>query len=497
MNKKLISVALALTLSACTVGCAKSSDSPKVDALKNGNYYLTEKGTPLAYDTLTFDFLGGSDVMPVGGFYGPYNSGGTVDGLEIPQILSDKYYSLIADAGINMIVYAKDEDTASVEKSLQLGEKYGIGLFANVSQITSFCGRQDDKSKRYTAGDKMPFGESEMSGWIERYAKYDSLIGIKGADEPFWYQLDALQATYDVLRSVDYGNLPLYVNSLGYGGGDLTYGGWEENISQQQYFEKIYGDIGLPFLSATGYFYTQKDTPDSELSMMFTELSQIRSLANEYGVPMWRMLQAGGQWNDAAQEIESVDPYPDEGELLFDVNIALCYGCKAIQYFPLIQPVHFAYAPNGTFDFDRNGIISAAGNVTRWYYYVQKANKQIAAIDHVLMNSANVGMIVHGSKANKLADTQATDRDEIIRDGKFRQLTSVSGSDCFVGCFDYNGGTALYVVNYSRKSKANVTLNFDKKYGFEVIQRAVSAEVSAKNLPLTLEAGEGVLVVLK
>lgn len=497
MNKKVISGILAVALAFGTAaGCGGSTEA-KVEELKNGNYFLTEKAEPLSYNTLSFDFMGGSDVMPLGGFYGPYNSGGTIDGLEIPQILSDKYYSLISDAGINMIVYAKDEDTASVEKTLRLGEKYNIGIFANISQITSFCGRQKDVSKRYKAGGKMPFGATEMSNWIQKFASYDSLIGIKGADEPFWYQLDALHAAYDVLREVDYGKLALYVNALGYGGGDLTYGGWEENITQKQYFDKIYGDIKLPFLSATGYFYTQKDTPDGELSIMFTELSQIRSLANDYGVPMWRMLQAGGQWNDSEEELVSVDPYPDEGELLFDVNIALCYGCKAIQYFPLIQPVHFAYAEDGAYDFDRNGIISAAGNVTRWYYYVQKANTQIRAIDHVLMNSANVGMIVHGDKANKLADTQAKNREELIRDGKFRQLTSVSGDDCFVGCFDYLGGTALYVVNYSRKEKANVTLNFDKKYGYEVIQRAVSAEVSAERLPLTLEAGEGVLVVLK
>ena len=151
---------------------------------------------------------------------------------------------------------------------------------------------------------------------------------------------------------------------------------------------------------------------------------------------------------------------------MFDVNIALCYGCKAIQYFPLISPLHFAYAPDGTYDFNRNGLISAAGSVNEWYYYVQKANRQIKAIDHILMNSANIGLIVHGD-------------------------------DCFVGCFDYLGGTALYVVNYSRKEKAEVTLGFDKRYGYEVIQRAVSTEVAGKNLPLTLEAGEGVLVVLK
>ncbi len=503
MNKKITAAIASFAMLACTLsGCATKSPAAKVEKLRNDNYYISEKVQPLEYNTLSFNYLGGKDVMPIGGFYGPYASGGSIDGYKFPQLIDEKYYKLISEAGLNMIVYSADYNKSNVRRSLELGGKYGIGQFANCSLVDVISGRLD-KTKgetlddAYHKGDPLPFTEQDLYNEIKDLLEFDSLLGIRGADEPFWYQLDGLAEVSKMITDIGYGDTRMYVNALGYGGGDLTYGGWEENITQEQYFEKLFTDVKLPFLSATGYFYTQKDTPDKDLSIMFPTLSSIRSLANKYGVPMWRMLQAGGQWNDEAVEKESVDYYPNEGELLFDVNIALCYGCKAIQYFPLISPLHFAYAPDGTYDFNRNGLISAAGSINEWYYYAQKANKQIAAIDHVLMNSANAGMIVHGANANELARTADEGRDELIRDGKFRQLTSVSGDDCFVGCFDYLGGTALYVVNYSRKSKANVTLNFDKTYGYEVIQRAVSAEVAAKNLPLTLEAGEGVLVVLK
>ena len=84
------------------------------------------------------------------------------------------------------------------------------------------------------------------------------------------------------------------------------------------------------------------------------------------------MLQAGGQWNDAGAWIDSVAPYPSEGEMLFDVNISLAYGAKAIQYFPLIQPQYYANQTGGTYDFEnRNALIGADGNLTRWYYYAQ------------------------------------------------------------------------------------------------------------------------------
>ncbi len=497
MKKRLISCIAAFAVFGATfAGCS----SVKVEPLKNDNYYITEKGEPAKYATLSFDYLGGADVMPIGGFYGPYNSGGSIDGYQFPQLVDDKYFSLIADAGLNMIVYSADVQEASVMRSLELGEKYGIGQFANVAIVDTLVRRLRDEeplSKAYRKGDPLPFDTRELYESAKRLFSYDSLLGIRGTDEPFWYQLDGLAEVSRMVREIGRGDMQMYVNALGYGGGDLTYGGWRENITQEQYFEKIFSDVKVPFLSSTGYFYTQKDTPDKDLSIMFPTLSSVRSLAQKNNIPLWRMLQAGGQWNDESIEKESVDYYPNEGELLFDVNIALCYGCKAIQYFPLISPLHFAYAPDGTYDFNRNGLISAVGSVTEWYYYAQKANKQIKAIDHVLMNSANIGLIVHGEKANALARTTDENREELIRDGKFRQLTSVSGDDCFVGCFDYLGGTALYVVNYSRKEKANVTLNFDKKYGYEVIQRAVSSEVAATKLPLTLEAGEGVLVVLK
>ena len=67
-----------------------------------------------------------------------------------------------------------------------------------------------------------------------------------------------------------------------------------------------------------------------------------------------------------------------------------------------------------------------------------------------------------------------------------------------MGCFNYKGGTALYVVNYNRKEKANVSLSFGcDDYRYTVIQRGKSCDVVGGRIPLTLDYGEGALVVLK
>ena len=124
--------------------------------------------------------------------------------------------------------------------------------------------------------------------------------------------------------------------------------------------------------------------------------------------------------------------------------------------------------------------------MTRWYYYAQRANKQIQAIDHVLMKSANEGVIVHGEDATRVIVTNGEERNTVLESKTFRQLKSVEGDDCVIGCFDYQGGTALYVVNYSRTEKADVKLRFDgNDYLYEVIQRAQSDKFIGNAIPLS------------
>ena len=480
-----------------TTGCACEGKGERMKKLAEGQYIMTEKGEVKSVNKLTFDYIGGSDVMPIGGYWGPYSSGGSINGYVFPDLISDEIYGALSEAGINMIVRSADNasyaDSAVAEKGLALADKYNIGIFVPTDEMDSLAG----PNTQYKDGRELPFSLNEFKELTGRLSKYNSFLGYSVTDEPTWTRLDGFGRAFGLFEEIGMsGTYNMYANVLPYLSGKGGFGGGPE-IDAEDYFNRIYRDYNIPILSSTGYFYTQQDTPDNMLSKLFTSLSSLRACAIKYNVPFWRMLQAGGQWKDAQIDMESVPVYPSEGELLFDVNIALAYGCKAIQYFPLVQPHYFAYAPNGTFDFNRNGIISAAGKKTQWYYYVQKANKQIKAIDHVLMNATSEGLIAHGDKARSLSHSYDESRTEFFKEEKYRQLTSVSGDDCFIGCFDYKGGTALYVVNYSRTEKAKVNLSFRDNYGYEIYQRALLAEVMGKKVELTLENGEGVLIVLK
>ena len=66
-----------------------------------------------------------------------------------------------------------------------------------------------------------------------------------------------------------------------------------------------------------------------------------------------------------------------------------------------------------------------------------------------------------------------------------------------VGCFDYKGGTALYVTRNSIESAGTVTLHFNGNYGYDIVTRGKTSFRAGESLELYLEAGEGILVTLR
>ena len=521
-NKKLLALALAgFTAFACAScsggngnsgngGGSSNSESKGSLALYRDGMSYTESDTIAENEVyaLYYDIMGGSDVMPIGGFYAPYASGGSVEGNPSPDFLTDYYYKVLSDAGINMFAYSVDRhsygsENANVHKSLDLCEKYNIGYFVDSYWVMNQLGSHtedyplEDMTLGTAQGQKIL---ENIIGELSKNGTRKSFLGLHSYDEPFTAQLDNIGVLSDAFYSASgTEGLDMYLNARGYWAGEDNFWGYSSPMEFEEYINMIFEVVKPRMLSATQYPYISAETSEDVLtSLMYNILAQYRSYAKKYKVPFWRMLQAGGQWNDEMQWIESKDPYPSEGELLYDVNMALCYGAKAIQYFPLIQPFHFSYATGGTYDFtNRNGLIGADGNLTRWYYYAKRANTQIQAVDEYLMHSSSEKILVHGDKAINAIITKGQPTEDIVVAGDYRQLKSVSGDDSIVGCFNYKGKTALYVVNYSRTAKANVTLSFDKSdYRYTVIQRGETADVVGGQIPLTLDAGEGALIVL-
>lgn len=426
--------------------------------------------------SLYFDALGGKDVMPIAVFYSPFTPSYIKNGNALPDYTDEYYIKLFADAGINMFSAAPETyplAKSSIEKVLALAEKYNIGYYV----------------KDYNIGEMfigaMEVDEEKIAEAIDQFSQYKSFIGFYGYDEPLYEAIDYIGRTNAAIEKVGEGKYTSYVNFLpNYNG--LKYTRGSQDISYEQYIEKFFKEGNGKYFCFDHYVFEAND-----YKLYFKNLDIVKKLSDRYKIPFWSFIQAGGQFNDLMTEMPSKDYYPSEGRFIWNVNTTIAYGAKGIQYFMGIQPVYFAYAPNGTYDFKRNGLIGADGSINEWYYYAQKVNKQLLACDEVLMNALNRGVIPSGGGAAE----DLRDLSLVINSGRFHELTGVEG-DALIGCFEYNNKTVLYVVNYSFDSTNDIILKFDSARSLSITQRAATTEVAAKNVMIHLEAGEGVMIMV-
>lgn len=470
MEKRKISLALAALLSLSTLAFASCGE----DTSTVTDY---DKVYPdRVVNTYSFDIIGGQDVMPIGLYFGPYTPNGSKNGETLPNFTDEYYIKMIADAGINLFTYCPEsypQARASIKKVLTLSEKYNIGYYVNSYDVVSM-----------THGYR-PLDVDTLKAAVEEFAEYKSFVGFYSKDEPYYEQLESIGAVNQALNEEYDNKYSTYVNMLPrWEERPLKYTSGTEDVTYEEYVGRYFREGNGKYISWDHYVWDFKSYKG-----YFNNMAIIREMAEEYGMPYWAFIQAGGQWNDQELEFESLpEPYPTEGQVMWNVNTSLACGVKGIQYFLGFQPLHFAYAPNGTYDFTRNGLFGANGNVNRWYYYAQKMNVQIKGVDEVLMNAYNVGILP--------SDTIKADfegNSMVIEGNEFHQLKGIQG-DALVGCFEYEKRTVLYVVNYTHNSAQDVILDFNDKHEVTVVQRGNDKSVSAQHLGIHLEAGEGVMV---
>lgn len=429
-------------------------------------------------DVYGFEFLGGTDVMPIAGYYGPMPSNYSVDGQSLPDYISDEFFEKIAESGINLIhhQYADYATIPSiVKKLLGLGEKFNIGICVYDSRIRDNLGEET-------------MSVEDIDEIVNDYRNYPAFCGLYITDEP---TSDYYYSNHSNTRITEYGKLFSNLKALDiFGYANLfpmvTAADKEQYI---KYLQEYIDTCDVYYMSWDKYVFDKGNTK----SDYFLNMSLCREYAEKVNIPFWPYIQAGSQWNaSTVSGIDTVGYYPTEGEFVWNVNTSLAYGAKGIQYFPLIQPYYYAFAMSTDFDFERNGIFGAWGNKNRWFYYAKNVNAQIAAVDAVLMNSVNKGVIVTG----KDAKNDNKDSKYLIDGDSWRELTEVAG-DSLIGCFNYKGKSAFYVVNYDTEYAQKIFLKLNEKYNLSVTQGAKTTFISTDALELTMAAGEGVLVVVE
>lgn len=433
---------------------------------------------------ISFDIIGGKDVMPIGAYYIPYSSIYSYNGNDLPNYISDEFYAKIADSGINLLMHSVTDYSDApnlVMKNLDLGAKYNIGVLVDDATITGQAGQE-------------VISKEDITTQLSKYMNHPGFAGLYVTDEPttlytytIYNENNTIEKYGDISKLLnDEVGIFCYTNAFHSGGSD------KEKAVYERYIEDIYNTMHPQYLSFDRYVFDK--THAKSMRNFFYDLEIMRKVSQKYNVPFWTYIAAGSQWNDGMTRFDSETPYyPDEGQFDWSVNVALAFGAQGVQYFPLIQPHFFAWAESTEFDFERNGIFGAWGNKTQWFYYAQDMNKHLRAIDEVLMNSVNKGVIASGEKAIKETSYAET---AIMAGTSWRELESIHG-DALVGCFNYQGKTALYVANYSYEYAQEVELKFNGNYNFTVIQNAEAKQYTGKGITLDMYAGDGVLIVFE
>lgn len=502
MNKKIskiiicaISVLMAIPMSMFTAcGSGEGNDGGNGGKNEiNGETYVVAKNW--GKEKLYTHYLGGlgEGVMPIGGFGGPYTPSGTsYNGHIQPDFNDDKYWQIMQDCGVNNIVFTWNEyrqnGTATIMRALDQAQKYGMTYFVR------------DNAALYSASENASafVGDKTLEEIISPYINHPACAGIFGKDEPSGQEMSLYGRLSKSFYDLGYEGKDVYMNLLpNYAGPSVLapYSSYEAYV--RGYLEEC---SSVPYLSYDFYPYSSYKSMNLDsldqggAANYFSNLALIRNLAEEYELPFWGYVLVGELYTDRTE----YPLFPLKQAVFWNINTLLAYGAKGLQYFSLIQsPIDnelsdSAYDKDEGKNYTRFGIVGGMGNVNQWYYYAAEIKDQLQAIDEILMDSQNMGVFAVGDRASYLGNGK-----EVIAGGKWRELKSISADNAIVGCFDHEGSSVYYIVNNDFENKQKITLNFDNKFGYDVIQRGKTASVVGKSLTLTVETGEGVLVKLR
>lgn len=418
------------------------------------------------------------DEMIITGYIGPrptYTRNGEViwNGLEDATV-----FHYIKEAGIN---YIEDNDFTfsgntyeGAKKALELAEEAGLMYFMPAYDVIRMDG-------------EILASDAEIKAKLEEMYQYDSFGGLYFRDEPtsnmFPHIQKCLEAYNRVKNELGYTDLNVFLNLFP----NVTPGQLSANTDKDMTWDKYIKGLsstGVEYLSFDKYpiygLFTHKVSAD-----WFTALGTLNKVAIEEGKPWLGCVQVGGGSTSYGTPEARLTT---EGEMKWDVNTMLAFGAKGITYYLCVSPPYFANTEEE--QINCHSLINVYGEKTPLWYYAKDINEHIKTMDHILLNCDYKGVIITGNSPCVHYG------DDLIKDNTFRDLNGVTGN-ALVGCFDYNGKTALYVVNNSVTEEGQIDLTFDYKYNFEVIQDAASRTENGDSLTLDLGIGEAALVVLE
>ena len=274
----------------------------------------------------------------------------------------------------------------------------------------------------------------------EEFGAHPALAGLLLYDEPGRKLFGILRdAKEQVEQRVGGQDLP-YVNvwpshaSTRYALQAESYTDYLEKYMNESRYQSA---VAPPLLSFDHYplLADERLTPD-----FFYNHAVIRNFAKRFGVPSWGFVQSVGF--DGRSVGLGVRRTPDEAEIFWQINVALAYGVKGIQYFTYWTPSD----PNVRF---KNALITRDGAQTDLYDYAQRANESLRKVGRVLLPLTSVS-VTHFGEKRLPRGAKPFKGDSYVR--------GASGSPAILGSFsDPNVTTDRYVLVVNRSPNKTAT----------------------------------------
>lgn len=451
------------------------------------------------YDSQVFKQLG-EDVMPIVAFYA-FPDSVEFEGQVFPSMKTDKEYFLSKEAGINVTLLMNDPletKPESVKKSLELCEKYGMYYLLHSNTIVKRANWhvQRDGSEGDEEACSLLTVE-RFKEFFDEYIHHPRCCGWYIWDEPLKVDMDYLgkiiRTWKDYLKEVKEEDKSYYVNLLAFtrwsGTTEETYG---------EYIKDAVEKAGVDYLSYDQYPFVHpahltQFIPEAKRGIspgVFNMACQIRRWAQTYDMPWHAFVQMGGNWTEEPDNVGVRRPIPPE--ILWEVNVFLAFGAKGIHYFTWSQTIAYTYLKYREVGGD-TGAFDPYGHPTDLYWAAKKANTQIMAVDEYLMHAESTQIIIVGDLPTGVIEHPFG----ITTNTKYKELIDVEGV-AVVGCFDYQGKTAFYVV-YNEPSYAcdTIKLTLDKTHTLTLVDRKNKKIVETNKLELQFEGGEGLLIIVE
>lgn len=449
--------------------------------------------------------------MMIAGFLGPREEYYNVHGVAKPPMIRDEVFKLLAESGINYI----DDNSFSysgtqlevAQDVLRLASKYNLNYFigaTDIARIGQVTGTYESGGYTYeTYGNDYVADYATFAAKLDELTKYKSFGGLHLRDEPgadLFAKIGQAQTHIENYNTAHGTRLNGFVNLLpGVGayrwynnqtiydknGNQVTMNSWSDYV-------RAYADLANPNFQSFDMYPIQGDAGQIEYAY-FNYLGYFSTVAKEKGLPMAVCIQVGGGAPSLPNKRQA-----NTDEMHWNVNTTLAFGAEGMTYFIMVEPPY--YGDDVTAEtINSHTAINVNGEPTPYYDAIKAINTNVKAIDHVIVNGTHKGVIFNGTMPNTVAPgttTQITapyDGTQLTKSAA--KLTGITGN-ALIGVYDYEGKTALYVVNNSITSANTIGLTFTGNYTYEIISEGKTSWATGSSLSLNLAIGRGAMVIV-